>query len=154
MGDEPKVKGIAVMDTTAGSVRHHPVPGGRPLLTFALDAFERSPDDVYHLAAEQAAGQDASGAVVRVFVNQARPEIRRLLDRRALAEAFPGALHVQVQVEALGEDGAAQLAPEPVASLAGEWDRYLGSVPIEGYDRERLATLGREFLERAEEEAG
>jgi hypothetical protein len=153
-GEEPKVKGIAVMDTASGTVRHHPVPGGRALLTFAVDAFDRSPDEVYRLAAEQAAGQDATGAVVRVFVNQARPEIRRLLDRRALAEAFPGALHVQVQIEALGEDGAAQLAPEPVASLAGEWDRYLGSVPIEGYDRERLAALGRDFLERAEEEAG
>ena len=153
-GEEPKVKGVAVMDTTSGTVRHHPVPGGRALLTFAVDATGRSPDEVYRLAAEQAAGQDLTGAVVRVFVNQARPEIRRLLDRRALAEAFPGALHVQVQIEAVDEDGAAQLAPEPVASLAGEWDRYLGSVPIEGYDRERLAALGREFLERAEEEAG
>jgi exonuclease SbcD len=153
-GAEPKVKGIAVMDTTGGTVRHHPVPGGRALLTFSLDAFDRGPDDVYRLAAEHAAGQDTTGAVVRVFVNQARPEVRRLLDRRALAEVFPGALHVQVHVEALGEDGAAQLAPEPVTSLVGEWDRYLGSVPIEGYDRDRLATLGRQYLERAEEEAG
>jgi exonuclease SbcD len=153
-GDEPKVKGVAVMDTVAGSVRHQPVPGGRALLTFAIDAYERAPDDVYRLAAEQAAGHATAGAVVRVFVNQARPEVRRLLDRRVLADAFPGALHVQVHVDALADDGAAQLTPEPVTSLVTEWDRYLGSVPIEGYDRERLAALGREYLGQAEEEAG
>ena len=90
---------------------------------------------------------------MRVFVNAARPEVRRLLDRRVLAESFPGALHVQVHVEAAEEEGAAQLAPEPVASLAAEWDRYLASVPVEGYDRARLAALGRAFLEQAEEEA-
>src|SRR4030095_16230404 len=93
-GDEPPVKGVAVLDTTSGSVRHHPVPGGRPLRTYAVDAFERSLDEVYRLVEAQADG-DSGGAVVRVFVNQARPEIRRLLDRRVLAAAFPGALHVQ-----------------------------------------------------------
>jgi hypothetical protein len=41
-----------------------------------------------------------------------------------------------------------------VTSLADEWDRYLASVPIEGYDRDRLAALGRDHLRRAEEEAG
>ncbi|HKE98739.1 MAG TPA: metallophosphoesterase [Actinomycetes bacterium] len=152
-GDEPPVKGVAVLDTTTGAVRHHPVPGGRPLRTYAVDAFDRTLEEVYRLV-EAEAGADAGtpGAVVRVFVNRARPEIRRLLDRRVLTGVFPGALHVQVHVETSGEEGTAQLAPEPVASLAAEWDRYLVGVPIEGYDRERLAALGRGFLERAEEE--
>jgi predicted MPP superfamily phosphohydrolase len=151
-GDEPKVKGIASLDTASGAVRHHPVPGGRPLMTFAVDGFGRTPEEIYRLV-EAAVDAPTEGAVVRVYVNNARPEVRRLLDRRVVADAFPGALHVQVTVEAAGEEGAAQLAPEPVASLAAEWDRYLASVPIEGYDRERLAALGRGFLERAEEEA-
>ena len=81
-------------------------------------------------------------------------DMRRLLDRRAIAEAFPGALVVSVQVDAADDEGAAQLAAQPVASLADEWDRYLASVPIEGYDRDRLAALGRQQLQRAEEEAG
>jgi DNA repair exonuclease SbcCD nuclease subunit len=152
-GDEPKVKGVATLDTGSGRVAHVPVPGGRQLLTFSVDAFDRPADEIIRLAALEAEGSDTAGAVVRVFVNKARPEVRRLLDRRALAEVFPGALHVQVQVEALEEEGAAQLAAETVASLTGEWDRYLASIPIEGYDRDRLASLGRGFLEQAEEEA-
>ena len=152
-GDEPKVKGVATLDTSSGRVAHVPVPGGRQLLTFSVDAFDRPADEIIRLAALEAEGSDTAGAVVRVFVNKARPEVRRLLDRRALAEVFPGALHVQVQVEALEEEGAAQLAAETVASLTGEWDRYLASIPIEGYDRDRLASLGRGFLEQAEEEA-
>jgi hypothetical protein len=56
-------------------------------------------------------------------------------------------------VEAAEEEQAAQLAAQPVAGLADEWDRYLASVPIEGYDRDRLAGMGRAFLQQVEEEA-
>jgi DNA repair exonuclease SbcCD nuclease subunit len=152
--DEPEVKGVLSLDTTTGRVRHHPVPGARPLRTYRVDAFDLDLGEVYDAVAGLAGPGETEGAVVRLWVNQARPELRRLLDRREVAEAFPGALVVNVQVETADEEGAAQLAAEPVASLADEWDRYLASVPIEGYDRDRLAALGRQHLQRAEEEAG
>ncbi|HZD00441.1 MAG TPA: DNA repair exonuclease [Actinomycetes bacterium] len=152
-GDEPQVKGLLVLDTTSGRVRHHPVPGARPLRTYRVDAFDLDLGEVYDAVAGLAQPAETEGAVVRLYVNQARPELRRLLDRRAVTEAFPGALVVTVQVEAAEEEGAAQLAAQPVASLADEWDRYLASVPVEGYDRDRLATLGRDHLRRAEEES-
>jgi DNA repair protein SbcD/Mre11 len=151
-GDEPAVKGVLSLDTVSGAVRHHPVPGGRPLLTFQLDAFGMDASEVYQAVGELAPPQGAAGAVVRVFVDQARPEVRRLLDRRVVGERFAGALHVAVHVEQAPGEGAAQVGAERVASLADEWDRYLASVPIEGYDRDRLAGMGRAFLERAEEE--
>ena len=74
-------------------------------------------------------------------------------DRRQVADAFGGALVVTVQVETDESEQAAQLAAQPVTSLADEWDRYLASVPIEGYDRDRLAGMGRAFLQQVEEEA-
>jgi DNA repair exonuclease SbcCD nuclease subunit len=151
-GDEPPVKGVLSLETGAGEVRHHPVPGGRPLRSYRLDAFELGLPEVYEAAAGLAAPGDSDGAVVRVFVNRARAEVRRLLDRRVLTEAFPGALVVVVHADADEAEQTAQLAAEPVASLADEWDRYLASVPVEGYDRERLAALGRGYLQHAEEE--
>jgi DNA repair exonuclease SbcCD nuclease subunit len=152
-GDEPEVKGVLSLETTGGRVRHHPVPGGRPMRTYRVDAFDLDLGEVYDAVARVAEPGETDGAVVRLWVNQARPELRRLLDRLTLAEAFPGALVVNVQVAVADEEGAAQLAAQPVASLADEWERYLASVPIEGYDRDRLAALGREQLQRAEEEA-
>jgi DNA repair protein SbcD/Mre11 len=151
--DEPQVKGVLSLDTSSGAVRHHPVPGGRPLRSYRLDAFDLTAPEVYEAAAGLAAPADTEGAVVRLFVNRARPELRRLLDRRQLADAFGGALVVTVQVETDESEQAAQLAAQPVTSLADEWDRYLASVPIEGYDRDRLAGMGRQFLEQVEEEA-
>ncbi len=151
--EEPDVKGVLVLDTSSGRVRHHPVPGARPLHTYRVDAFELDLGEVYDAVAGLAQPADTEGAVVRLYVNQARPELRRLLDRRAVAEAFPEALVVSVHVDAAEQEGAAQLAAQPVASLADEWDRYLASVPVEGYDRDRLAELGRERLRRAEEES-
>jgi len=151
--DEPPVKGVLSLDTASGTVRHHPVPGGRPLRSYRLDAFELTAPEVYEAAAGLATPQETEAAVVRLFVNRARPEIRRLLDRRQVADAFPGALVVTVVVEAATDEQAAQLAAQPVTSLADEWDRYLASVPIEGYDRDRLAGMGRAFLQQVEEEA-
>ncbi len=148
---EPPVKGVASLDTVTGAVQHHQVPGGRALRSYTVDAFGLGADEIYRQTAEVAAGDDHAGAVVRVFVNKARPEVRRLVDRRVMADAFPGALHVQVNVEALAAEGAAQSAPQPLDSLAGEWDRYVAAVPVEGYDRDRLVRLGREYLEQVEE---
>jgi DNA repair protein SbcD/Mre11 len=150
---EPPVKGVLSLDTGSGQVRHHPVPGGRPLLSYRLDAFDLSVPEIHQAAAGLVAPGQTDGAVVRLFVNRARPEARRLLDRRQVAEVFPGALVVTVLVEVAEEEQAAQLAAQPVANLADEWDRYLASVPIEGYDRERLAGMGRAVLQRVEEEA-
>ncbi|HEU4899916.1 MAG TPA: hypothetical protein VFX88_20470, partial [Actinomycetota bacterium] len=150
---EPAVKGVLSLDTTTGAVRHHPVPGARPLRSYRLDAFDLAAPEVYEAAAGLATLEETEGAVVRVFVNRARPELRRLLDRRQLADVFPGALVVTVQVETEEDEQAAQLAAQPVTSLADEWDRYLASVPIEGYDRDRLAKMGRAFLQQVEEEA-
>ena len=151
--DEPQVKGVLSLDTDSGAVRHHPVPGGRPLRSYRLDAFDLTAPEVYEAAAGLATLEETEAAVVRLFVNRARPELRRLLDRRQLAGAFGGALVVTVQVEADDAEQAAQLAAQPVTSLADEWDRYLASVPIEGYDRDRLAGMGRAFLQQVEEEA-
>jgi DNA repair protein SbcD/Mre11 len=151
--DEPQVKGLLSLETASGVVRHHPVPGGRPLRSYRLDAFDLSAPEVYEAAAGLAGPEETEGAVVRLFVNRARPEIRRLLDRRLITDAFPGALVVTVLVESAEEEQAAQLAAQPVTSLADEWDRYLANVPIEGYDRDRLAGMGRAFLQQVEEEA-
>jgi hypothetical protein len=142
-----------LLDAASGKVRHHAVPGGRPLRSFRLDAHGLAVPEIHQAVTELLPPEGVDGAVVRLFVDQARPEIRRLLDRRVVGEAFAGALHVAVQVEAAPEEGAAQAAAEPVASLAEEWDRYLAGVPVEGYDRERLAAMGRALFERLEEEA-
>ncbi len=118
------------LDTTSGTVRHHPVPGGRPLRSYRLDAFDLTAPEVYEAAAGLAGPDETEGAVVRLFVNRARPELRRLLDRRQLAaDAFAGALVVTVQVETDEDEQAAQLAAQPVTSLADEWDRYLAIGP-------------------------
>ena len=151
--DEPPSRACSA-STPPGHRPPPPRPGGRPLRSYRLDAFDLSAPEVYEAAAGLATRTETEGAVVRLFVNRARPELRRLLDRRQLAaDAFAGALVVTVQVESDEDEQAAQLAAQPVTSLADEWDRYLASVPIEGYDRDRLAGMGRQFLQQVEEEA-
>ena len=50
-----------------------PRPGGRPLRSYRLDAFDLSAPEVYEAAAGLAAPSETEGAVVRLFVNRAGP---------------------------------------------------------------------------------
>ena len=152
--DEPQVKGVLSLDTTSGTVRHHPVPGGRPLRSYRLDAFDLTAPEVYEAAAGLATLEETEGAVVRLFVNRGRaraaPPARPPPARRRRLRRRPGR-------DRPGRDRRGRAvrpaAAQPVTSLADEWDRYLASVPIEGYDRDRLADMGRAYLQQVEEEA-
>ena len=75
-GDEPEVKGVLVLDATSGRVRHHAVPGGRPLRSFRLDAHGLTVPEIHLAVAELVPPEGVDGAVVRLFVDQARPEVR------------------------------------------------------------------------------
>ena len=129
-----------------------PGPGGRPLRSYRLDAFDLSAPEVYEAAAGLATPAETEGAVVRLFVNRARPELRRPRPppagrrrlRRRPGRDRPGRVR---------GGRAGRPAGRPARDQPGRRVGPLpGQVPIEGYDRDRLAGMGQ-FLQQVEEEA-
>src|SRR4030095_16340698 len=49
--DEPQVKGVLSLELTSGAVAPPPVPAGRPLRSYRLDAFDLTAPEVYEAAA-------------------------------------------------------------------------------------------------------
>jgi hypothetical protein len=73
------------------------------------------------------------------------------VSKEELAEAVPTAVHVQAEPdfgsEALPVQGGSQ-----IGSLESEWASFVERQDLTGLDRDRVVTLGAEFLEAAKGE--
>jgi DNA repair exonuclease SbcCD nuclease subunit len=151
--DRPKgagAKGLVVLDTETGAVEHHPNPGERPLVTFAVDAAGMSPPELVE-AANRAAGGPQPGALVRLFLNEVDPSAFRMVPQEDWLDALPGAIHVQAEPDY--SHGALPVQGGPtIGRLETEWDAYVEGQDLTGLDRGRVRVTGRRYLEQAQAE--
>jgi DNA repair exonuclease SbcCD nuclease subunit len=143
-------KGLVVIDTDAGSVRHVENPNTRPLVTVPVAAAGLSGGELVD-EVERAAVGIPSGAIVRVFLNEVDPAAFRQVANDQFQEAVPAALYVQVERELGAEAMAVQGSPR-IASLEDEWTGYVEMQDLAGLDRERVVSLGVRFLADAKGE--
>jgi DNA repair exonuclease SbcCD nuclease subunit len=149
--DPDKPKGIVVLDTDTGECRHVPLTGQRQLVTLeTVHALGLSPTEISDLVLERAA-QVPEASVARLFLDGVDPEAYRLLDVQAVRDAAGAALHLKIEPTFAGTDMTVEL-PD-MDSMAGRWERYVEHQDLTGYDREKLAELGRGYLSRAVEES-
>jgi DNA repair exonuclease SbcCD nuclease subunit len=150
--DSPdEAKGIVVLDTETGVCRHVPLTGQRPLVTLpTVHALGLSPAEVQAAVLERAAAVP-DGAVARLYLEQVEPEAFHLLDREAVREASANALLVKLEPQFRASEGHAQL-PE-LQSLPAQWGEYVHGQDLVGFDRDRIRTMGDDYLARAVESA-
>jgi len=151
--DPDKPKGIVVLDTDTGECSHVPLTGQRPLVTLdTVEALGLSPAEVQDLVLQRA-NTVPEGAVARLYLDGVDPEAYRLLDLQAVRDAAGAALHLKIEPTFAGVLAQADL-PE-LESMPARWDAYLESpgTDLTGYDRDRIRTLGHEYLAAAVEGA-
>lgn len=151
--DPDKAKGIVVLDTDTGECTHVPLTGQRPLVTLdTVQALGLSPAEVQDLVLQRAAAVP-EGAVARLYLDGVDPEAYRLLDLQAVRDAASAALHLKIEPSFVGVLAQADL-PE-LESMPARWDAYLDSpgTDLTGYDRDRIRTLGHDYLAAAVEGA-
>jgi DNA repair exonuclease SbcCD nuclease subunit len=150
--DPDKPKGVVVLDTVSGELRHLALSGQRPLVTLEpVYALGMSATELAE-AVLQRATTVPDGAVARLYLEGVDPEAYRLLDRQKVREAAAAALDLRLEPQFPDVAVPAEL-PE-VETLAGQWDSWLGQQDLTGFDRERVRVLGRKYLEDAIEAAG
>lgn len=149
--DPDKAKGILVLDTDTGECHHVALVGQRPLVTLeTVEALGRSPAEVQDLVMARA-GAVPEGAVARLYLEGIDPEVYRLLDREAIAEAAAGALHLKLEPSFVGVHANVELTD--LASLPAQWDEYLVRQDLTGLDRDRVRRLGGDYMAKAVEAA-
>ncbi|HET6793113.1 MAG TPA: DNA repair exonuclease [Acidimicrobiales bacterium] len=150
--DPDRPKGVVVLDTDTGHCRHVPLAGQRPLVTLdTVEALGLSPSEVRRLVLERLS-QVPEGAVARLFIDAVDPECYRLLDMEEVAAASSAALHVRL--EPTFADATLPVELPDLASMPAQWRRYLEGQDLTGYDRQRLARAGEDYLARAVEGTG
>jgi DNA repair protein SbcD/Mre11 len=149
--DSPEAaKGIAVVDTDAGTFKHVANPHARPLATVAVEAASLSAGELVD-AVEVAASGTPEGAIVRVYLNDVDPAALRQVSNERFQEAVPGALWVQVEPDYGATAMAVQGGPQ-IGSLEQEWAAYVEPQDLSGLDRERVVALGTRFLQDAKDD--
>jgi DNA repair exonuclease SbcCD nuclease subunit len=151
--DDPDVaKGVTVLDTDTGDLRHVPLAGQRPLVTLdTVHALGLSPAEVGALVLERASSVP-DGAVARLYLDGVDPEAWRMLDMEAVREVAANALLLKVEPHFAATTSRVDL-PE-LDAMPAQWARYVaGQTDLVGYDRDRLRDLGSEYLSRAVEAA-
>jgi DNA repair exonuclease SbcCD nuclease subunit len=151
--DPDKAKGIVVLDTDTGECTHVPLTGQRPLVTLeTVHALGLSPAEVSDLVMERAATVP-EGAVARLYLDGVDPEAYRLLDLQAVRDAAAAGLHLKIEPTFAGVLAQADL-PE-LDSMPARWDAYLDSpgTDLTGYDRDRIRSMGHDYLAAAVEGA-
>jgi DNA repair exonuclease SbcCD nuclease subunit len=150
--DSPdSAKGVVVLDTDAGRAELIENPGTRPLITISVEAAGLSPGELVDAAQLGATGVP-DGAIVRVYLNHVDRAAFRQVANEQFQEAVPGALHVQVEPDAVSDALPVQGAPT-IGSLDHEWAGYVDLQDLAGLDRDRVVTLGAGFLEAARGDA-
>jgi len=151
--DPDKAKGILVLDTDTGECTHVPLADQRQLVTLeTVQALGLSPTEVSDLVLERAATVP-EGAVARLYLDGVDPEAYRLLDLHAVQDAAKAGLHLKIEPSFVGVLAQADL-PE-LESMPARWDAYLDSpgTDLTGYDRDRIRTMGHDYLSAAVETA-
>lgn len=149
--DPEKPKGIVVLDTDTGELRHVPLPGQRPLVTLEpVHALGLSPSEVEALVLERAASVP-DGAVARLYLEGIDPEAYRLLDLHAVHAAAADALLLKLEPQFASSGSRVEL-PD-LQSLPAQWGDYVKGQDLAGFDRDRIRRLGDDYLSRAVEEA-
>ena len=149
--DPDKAKGVVVLDTDTGACTHVPLTGQRPLVTLeTIDAIGLSPAEVQQRVLDRAS-LVPDGSVARLYVDNVDPEAYRLLDLDAVRAAAGAALHLKLEPKFLASSHYAELVD--LATMPARWAGYLERQDLTGYDRQRIRSLGDEYLLTAVEEA-
>jgi exonuclease SbcD len=150
--DSPEeAKGIVVLDTETGECNHVPLTGQRPLETLAtVHALGLSPSEVQDLVLARAATV-GDGAVARLYLDEIDPEAYRLLDREAVRAAAGAAMFLKL--EPRFRETHSQVELPDMSSLPSQWATYVNEQDLAGFDRDRIRSMGDEYVSRAVESA-
>jgi DNA repair exonuclease SbcCD nuclease subunit len=145
--DPDKAKGVVVLDTETGACSHVPLEGCRQLVTLeTVFGLGLGPAELQERVVARAS-QVPAGAVARLYIENVDPEVYRLIDMQAVREAASAALHLKLEPQFLSTTMHAEL-PQ-VTTLGAQWDGYVGGQDLTGLDRDRIRSLGHDYLDQA-----
>ena len=145
-------KGIVVLDTAAGEIKHHAIDGRRPMITAeTIYALGLGPDEVERQMIERISAAPPE-SVVRLYIEGLAADSYRLVRHDVVRRASEHVLHVELRL-----DYAKPIKSDDdidMASIQTLWHDYVGKQDLLEFDKDRMRVLGDDYLATAVEAAG
>ena len=138
-------KGCVILDLSRRAWRFFPMTT-RKMLDINIKWDAKKGAAAISEALEQA---DLEGAVLRVTLEGIPDSAQRSIDMKGMRTLAQDALHFQLRFLLADEGQKHALGSLAMRPMGAEFEDFMSSYRIEHMDRERLAALGRRYLEEA-----
>jgi exonuclease SbcD len=141
-------KGFLVADLEASKVRFQALPVRRMIDLRPIEAKGMTTSELMKDVEEALTGRDIKDAVVRLNVLNVKPSIYRSMDFRRIHQWGAEALYLEPRFQLQGDEFSLQSSSASITALDQEFVAFLDRYPVTGADKDRVRTLGLQYLSR------
>jgi len=143
-------KGFLEVELPSGRKKFHPIKT-RPMIDLGvLDAGAMDSAALMAKLDSLLEYQDFSGKIARLTIENISPSTYRALDFARIRQLTAPALHFEIRYR---QEEASPVEPPPatISGILCEFREYVSRLAIEDLDKEKIASLGEELLQKSEE---
>lgn len=150
-GEVGQPKGVAEVDLGTGKVGFHELRTRGMVDLEPIDASKLTSSEILGEAREKLSAADIDDIVVRMVVKDVRPDAYRSLEVPAMRKLGSSAMHFELRIDRLEEEGRKGATDAHIGSLEHEYQAYLSTLDIPEEKKSRLISAGLPYFAEGEE---
>jgi len=150
-GEVDQAKGVLEVDLERGSRQFHELRIRGMLDIEAIDASKMTSSEILDEARARLSSADIDDIIVRMVVDNVRPEAYRSLEVPAIRRLASTAMHFEPKINRLEEDTDKVAGDAHIGSLEHEYQLYVSRLDRPQEEKDRLIAAGLPYFEEAEE---
>jgi len=150
-GEVGQAKGVVEVDLDTGKVGFHELRTRGMVDIEPIDASKLTSSEILNEARDRLSAADIDDIIVRMVVKDVRPDAYRSLEVPAIRKLGSSAMHFELKVDRLEEEGKAAVGDAHIGSLEHEYQLYLSALDIPQEKKDRLITAGLPYFAEGDE---
>ncbi len=146
-------KGFVEIDLKTKQVQFHSVPTREMIELPGIGARDLNQEQVLAEIEKRIGIDEVDEKIVRLKVQDIPEDVYNSLDFRRIGELKSRVFHFDLRFEKREEAAAEQGGQTSIGKLSREFQQFLGQVPVENLDKDRLLDLGLSYLYAESEES-
>jgi len=150
-GEVDQAKGVVEVDLGTGKVGFHELRTRGMIDIEPIDASKLTSSEILKVTRERLSAADIDDIIVRMVVKDVRPDAYRSLEVPAIKKLGSSAMHFELKIDRLEEEGKAVAGDAHIGSLEHEYQLYLSSLDLPQEKKDRLMSAGLPYFAEGEE---
>lgn len=150
-GEVGQAKGVVEVDLGTGKVGFHELRTRGMVDIDPIDASQLTSSEILKEARDRLSATDIDDLVVRMIVKDVRPDAYRALEVPAIRKLGSSAMHFELRIDPLEEEGRKGSGDAHIGSLEHEYQLYLSSLDLPQEKKDRLISAGLPYFAEGEE---